>query len=77
MAQISVTLTLTGTSAQIAKAVLGMERMHGRLNGETDLQFWKRLCKDIPQDGYNLIRREEIISEALASNPTSGEIDVS
>lgn len=77
MAQISVTITLVATNAQIAKAILGMERMHGRLEGESDLEFWKRLCKDIAQDGYNLIRKEEIIAEALLNNPIEGEINIS
>lgn len=74
MAQITISITATATQAQIDKVIDGLEMTYGRLNGETDLQYVKRIFKDLLLEAYKRKEEADVINQALIDNPTSGDV---
>lgn len=75
MATFTLSVTVTATTAEIQKVIQGLEMQYGRVNGETDLQYAKRIWVEILREAYKRKREQEIIETALTSNPI--DIDVS
>lgn len=74
MATFILSVTITATNAEITKVIQGLEMLRNRINGETDLQFAKRLWVEYLKDAYKRKRQQEIIDTAIAANPI--DIDV-
>lgn len=74
MANITVQITATATTAQIQKIIEGLEMQYGRVEGETDLQYVKRIFADLLKEAYKRKREAELTAATIAANPTKDEI---
>lgn len=74
MAQITIAVTATATQPQIAKVIKGLEMQYGRISGETDIAYVKRIFSDLLKEAYKRQRESEIITTAITDNPTSGDV---
>ena len=72
---ININIELDAPSAKITRTIKGLEMLYGRVNGESDLTFVKRIFITLLKEAHNRKRDAEVITAALIAtqeeiNPT-------